>query len=179
MKKAAILLFCFTVLGFSSVYFSFRDNAVFAPDAAAINDMIMTIEQSGTDTGSYFNERLTEIYKDMDVGRNHRDTRLLIILYGLVGICAALFAGLLLYCERNIFAPFRNLKWFALKIVAGELDIPLEMDKQGIFGAFTESFDLMRVELIRARDDERIAREKQESLIKQLSKSNAKIECYL
>ena len=39
----------------------------------------------------------------------------------------------------------------AERIAAGELDTPLEMDKDNIFGAFSESFDIMREELKAAR----------------------------
>ncbi|MDF2686752.1 MAG: hypothetical protein K0S55_1935, partial [Clostridia bacterium] len=53
----------------------------------------------------------------------------------------------LIYIDRSIFKPFRKLQDFASHVAKGNLDIPLEMDKSNMFGAFTESFDLMREEL--------------------------------
>ena len=51
----------------------------------------------------------------------------------------------------TMIRPFRKLKGFAERIAGGNLDIPLEMDKRNLFGAFTESFDIMRSELKKAR----------------------------
>ena len=50
------------------------------------------------------------------------------------------------YIDRTIFCPFRKLQGFARHVAEGKLDMPLEMDKDNMFGAFTESFDLMRAE---------------------------------
>lgn len=50
----------------------------------------------------------------------------------------------LLYCYWNIIRPFRTLKSFAGNISDGNLERPLPMDRHNLFGAFTESFDLMR-----------------------------------
>lgn len=36
---------------------------------------------------------------------------------------------------------------FAGKVAEGRLDEPLEMDRNNLFGAFSESFDIMREEL--------------------------------
>jgi signal transduction histidine kinase len=54
-------------------------------------------------------------------------------------------------------------------VAAGELDFPLEMDKGNQFGAFTESFDLMRDELAKARENERLANESKKELVASLS----------
>lgn len=59
------------------------------------------------------------------------------------GICIAYHYHL----NRTIVRPFQKLKGFAERVASGNLDIPLEMDKRNLFGAFTESFDIMRSEL--------------------------------
>ena len=56
-------------------------------------------------------------------------------------------AGYFFYMQRTVIKPFQKLKKFAERIAGGNLDIPLEMDRQNLFGAFTESFDIMRSEL--------------------------------
>lgn len=56
-----------------------------------------------------------------------------------------------LHIQRTVVKPFQKLKCFAERIADGCLDIPLEMDRKNLFGAFTESFDLMRSELKKAK----------------------------
>ena len=75
---------------------------------------------------------------------------LLIVLFLQFGICVAY----IIYLDRTVIAPFDKLKGFAKRIADGNLDIPLEMDRQNLFGAFTESFDIMRSELKKARKAE-------------------------
>jgi signal transduction histidine kinase len=74
-----------------------------------------------------------------------------------------------IYIDRSIFHPFRKLQNFARHVAEGKLDMPLEMDNGNKFGAFTESFDLMREELNRARESERIANQSKKELVASLS----------
>lgn len=74
-----------------------------------------------------------------------------------------------IYLNRTIAVPFQKLKGFAQRIAGGDLDIPLEMDRQNLFGAFTESFDIMRSELKRARMAEAEANESKKELVAKLS----------
>lgn len=73
------------------------------------------------------------------------------------------------YIDRSIFRPFRKLQAFARHVAEGKLDMPLEMDKGNGFGAFTESFDLMREELAKARENERMANQSKKELVATLS----------
>lgn len=73
------------------------------------------------------------------------------------------------YLFNNIVTPFKKLEQFATRVAAGNLDIPLEMDRGRLFGAFTESFDLMREQLSRARENERRANQGKKELTAQLS----------
>lgn len=81
------------------------------------------------------------------------------------GLCAAMY----FYLKRILINPFRKLKAFALRMAKGNLDIPLEMDRQNLFGAFTESFDLMRSELKRAKTAEAKAAADKKELVAKLS----------
>lgn len=67
----------------------------------------------------------------------------LVVYFGFVALCTIY----LLYIEKSIYKPFNKLKGFAENIAKGNLDTPLEMDKNNIFGVFTESFDIMREEI--------------------------------
>ena len=53
----------------------------------------------------------------------------------------------LIYINRTLLKPFQQLQTFAANVARGNLDIPLNMDRNNYFGAFTESFDLLREEL--------------------------------
>ncbi len=90
-----------------------------------------------------------------------------------LGILIAVQTGACLvyyfYLERNVIRPFRQLKDFAGRIAEGNLDIPLKMDRFNLFGAFTESFDIMRAELKRARRAEAQANAAKKELVAELS----------
>lgn len=103
-----------------------------------------------------------------DLWKHYRNN--LIVLFIVITVFIALFFILYaVYADRYIFRPFRKLQDFARHVAEGNLDIPLKMDKGNIFGAFTESFDLMRHELAKARENERIANQSKKELVASLS----------
>ncbi len=73
------------------------------------------------------------------------------------------------YLRRTMIAPFGKLKKFAERVACGNLDVPLEMDRQNLFGAFTESFDIMRSQLKQARAAEAAAQKSKKELVAKLS----------
>lgn len=73
------------------------------------------------------------------------------------------------YIYFNILRPFTSMKIFARKVAAGDFDFPIYMDKKNYFGAFTESFDLMRDELQRAKQGEYEANKSKKELVASLS----------
>ena len=82
----------------------------------------------------------------------------LIIFYVIVGI---------IYVQ--ILKPFAKMKRFAAKIAEGDLEFQLMMDKNNYFGAFTESFDMMREELMKAKQSEYKANISKKELVAELS----------
>ena len=82
----------------------------------------------------------------------------LIIFYVIVGI---------IYVQ--ILKPFAKMKRFAAKIAEGDLEFQLRMDKSNYFGAFTESFDMMREELMKAKQSEYKANISKKELVAELS----------
>lgn len=91
-----------------------------------------------------------------------------LLLLGAVGnIVVFLFYQM--YLKRHVFLPFQKLEQFASRVADGNLDIPLTMDSQNIFGVFTESFDLMREQLKKAREQERFMDQSKKELIAKLS----------
>lgn len=77
--------------------------------------------------------------------------------------------GYVAYIYFAVIRPFRKLKGFAERIAGGNLDVPLKMDRRNLFGAFTESFDIMRSELKKARIAEARANTSKKELVAKLS----------
>lgn len=86
-----------------------------------------------------------------------------------IGIVGLLATALYVWAIARIVAPFHRLERFARDVAGGRLDVPLPMDRTNAFGAFTESFDLMRDEIARARADESAAKRSKADLVAQLS----------
>lgn len=74
-----------------------------------------------------------------------------------------------IYLKRRILDPFKKLEYFARSVAYGNLDTPLLMDKGNVFGAFTESFDILRSELKASKEAEAKANESKKELIAKLS----------
>ena len=74
-----------------------------------------------------------------------------------------------IYVNKSIYTPFKQMEKFAGKMAEGDLSAPLVMDKQNMFGSFTESFDIMREELIKAREREIALQKKERELVASLS----------
>lgn len=88
----------------------------------------------------------------------------------MVAIMVALFlTGYMLYINHRIIKPFKQLEGFANHIARGNLELPLEIVKHNPFGAFTESFDIMREELAAARKSEYEANRSKKELVASLS----------
>lgn len=71
--------------------------------------------------------------------------------------------------HRRVVRPFEQLRGFATRVAAGDLDAPLAMDRANVFGAWTESFDLMRTELAASRRREQAAQQSKRDLVAQIS----------
>lgn len=93
----------------------------------------------------------------------------IIVLSVAIALSAALCIGYAVYMYFTMIRPFRKLKGFAERVAGGNLDIPLEMDRRNLFGAFTESFDIMRSELKKARLAEAQANASKKELVAKLS----------
>ena len=88
-------------------------------------------------------------------------------------IMALLFilAGVLYgsYVRKNIIVPFKKMEKFAVNVASGSLDEPIMLEKNNLFGAFTESFDIMREELAESKKREIELQRKEKELIASLS----------
>lgn len=109
---------------------------------------------------------------ELDDGLNrYRKTRLSLII-GMCIFSAMVILGIIsygIYIDKNIVVPFRKMKAFASKVAQWNFDEPLEMDKDNMFGSFSESFDIMREELAESRKRELELQKKENELVASLS----------
>lgn len=85
--------------------------------------------------------------------------------------CVILSAGyiLMLIIYINYIRPFHELQHFTTEVAKGNLDVALPIHKENMFGAFTESFDVMREELAASRKREAEIEKSKKELVAQLS----------
>lgn len=94
----------------------------------------------------------------------------IIIVFIIIGILQiVIIISWYIYLKRSMITPFTKLSSFAARVAEGNLDLPLTMDKGHVFGAFTESFDLMRSELKKARLAEKKASDDKKEMVAKLS----------
>ena len=73
------------------------------------------------------------------------------------------------YVNHNVVRPFERMKEFAARVAQGNLDEPLLMEKNNMFGLFTESFDMMREQLRASQKREIALKMKEKELVASLS----------
>ncbi len=131
--------------------------------AIAHRDTILDITIDNTIVGKVI------IYNDgAQTFQTHKKTTHIILSIAIIIQCA-ICIGYVTYLHFTMIRPFHKLKGFAERIAGGNLDIPLEMDKHNLFGVFTESFDIMRAELKKARIAEAQANASKKELVAKLS----------
>ena len=101
------------------------------------------------------------------INNNRKRYITLIILISVIQLITFIIYYIVLYIYT--IRPFKKMKKFATRVSSGNLDIPLTMDRNNNFGAFTEAFDVMRSEIKKARNDEKKAIEAKKELVAKLS----------
>ncbi len=89
-----------------------------------------------------------------------------LLLWGMILLGGYL---LLLYFFLRLIRPVRELQHFSEEIAKGNLDEPLPIHKNNLFGNFVEAFDLMREQLVTARTREIEAQKARKELVTELS----------
>ncbi|WP_213652812.1 HAMP domain-containing sensor histidine kinase [Paenibacillus sp. J23TS9] len=109
------------------------------------------------------------IHNDYQAIIEQSRSRLVSVMMTTFVAITALCIFYILFLNHRVFKPFKKLQNFAVNVARGNLDIPLKMDKNNPFGAFTESFDIMREELAAARQSEYAANRSKKELVAGLS----------
>lgn len=131
-------------------------------EALLDGNIVLDYEEDGMITGKVVWDRESRLF-----GQWKKQMRSdLLLACGFV-----LAAGYLLLTAVYFYfiRPFHTLKQFAAEIAKGNLDFPLPMEKHNFFGAFTESFDICREELKKAKENEYRANISKKELVAELS----------
>jgi signal transduction histidine kinase len=125
-------------------------------------DIVFDLTNSGQIVGKII---LSDDRKEQEQVKN----RLLFIVTLTIGVIWLIMCLVTLILYKKIVYPFRNMQAFARSVAQGDLEFKLAINKDNYFGAFTESFDLMREELKRARQGEYEANRSKKELVAELS----------
>ncbi|MFF2092216.1 ATP-binding protein [Paenibacillus sp. NPDC058174] len=126
-------------------------------------DTLVDIDKGGQIVGKVV------FYNDTAVTWKAYRTTLIIAYMSFLALLLAVYLVYTAYLNHTIIRPFHKMKRFAGNIAAGNLDVPLAIDRSNIFGVFTESFDMMREQLHLARESERKANQSKKELVASLS----------
>lgn len=131
--------------------------------AVAHRDTVLDVTSGDATVGKVI------VFNDAALSWQAKKRIAVIVLAAAVAVQCAICVGYAVYLHVTVVKPFRKLKGFAERVAGGNLDIPLEMDRHNLFGAFTESFDIMRSELKKARIAEAQAQQSKKELVAKLS----------
>lgn len=131
--------------------------------AVSNKDTILDIESGDSVVGKLI------VYNDDSLTFQAEKQTVIFTVIAVIVLQCSIGAAYYFYLRRVVIKPFHKLRNFAQRIAGGNLDIPLEMDRQNLFGAFTESFDIMRSELKKARIAEAKANASKKELVAKLS----------
>ena len=126
-------------------------------------DIIRDIEVDGKAAGKLI---VHNPYAEQKRLSDIRNARMIGCMAALMLIVSVIY---FVFLRKRVVEPFGKLKGFAVRVAGGDLETPLEMDEGNIFGAFTESFDIMREELRASRKREEAAVKSRKELIAELS----------
>ena len=130
----------------------------FISEGAVIFDYI----SDGKLEGKIIWEMSKNRYEEMSQERSE----IMLLLLGIMILAGFILLAAIYYI---FIRPFRVLERFSTEIAKGNLDFKLPMEKRNMFGAFTESFDIMREELKNAREREYQANISKKELVAELS----------
>ena len=144
------------------IYKTSDNTSISLNEAYRNKDTIVTINVNGIDYKICINNKINEI-----IAQNNKSILTTIIVISLFQLF--IISLYYIYLYKSILKPFKDMKEYASRISSGNLDVPLKMDKNNSFGAFTESFDIMREELKKARIKEKEANDSKRELVAKLS----------
>lgn len=139
---------------------------------AAIGILCQRISLSAAGVASYDAQELKiyrQVWEQIGDGFEVQRTKVLIGGFALWGVTFVLGAVFLFLIYLLLIKPAKEMESFAAEIAKGNLDVPIPIYKENLFGNFTESFDLMREELKTAKQREQEAEKAKREMVAELS----------
>ncbi len=127
---------------------------------------------SAVTVGSYSDEELAlykRIWDDLMLARDAEKNYMIRLLFIFWAVVAVSGYALLTLIYFRLVRPAEDMQKFSSEIAGGNLDIPLPVRRNNLFGNFTESFDMMREQLKTAREQEIRAKKANRDLVAELS----------
>ena len=174
MRKFLALFVSVSVLCFVGLALFILSSAPDRISTTAINEAVMysiyAIEEADHARAlDILLDTISQEFEQVNQAAQNRNRNILLV----VGVYQAFFVTAFIFLQghykKRIIDPFISLQDFAKNVARGDLDTPLQMDKHNAFGAFTESFDLLREELKIAKENEREADRRKKELVATLS----------
>ena len=75
-------------------------------------------------------------------------------LYLFFASMVIVFIAYFLYLYSSVIKPLKKVEEASIRISSGDYSLPVLADKNDVFGAFTQSFDIMRMSLAEAKENE-------------------------
>lgn len=170
MKKLVIVIISLTFLAFVVIFMTF-ETAPLVQNRVFLNEVIHEVQhfEDPREAVEYLNDEISMYMEDMLNAQQEQNDQLQLFNFAFITVLGIIGVLGVAHVHFKILAPFKKLENFAAGVAAGNLDLPIVMDEGNVFGAFTESFDLMREQLKEARMKERLANLSKKELVASLS----------
>ena len=142
---------------------------------AALGVMILLWKNMKEVTNSVasYNEEELALYKKIwnNLNSNLEQGRDMMLKYVITFWAVLLVIGIIfiLVIHHFMIKPVKEMENFASEIAKGNLDVPLPIHRNNMFGSFTESFDIMREELKVSKEREFEAEKAKREMVAELS----------
>ena len=142
---------------------------------AALGVMILLWKNMKEVTNSVasYNEEELALYKKIwnNLNANLEQGRDMMLKYVITFWAVLLVIGIIfiLVIHHFMIKPVKEMENFASEIAKGNLDVPLPIHRNNMFGSFTESFDIMREELKASKEREFEAEKAKREMVAELS----------
>ncbi|MCM1088874.1 MAG: HAMP domain-containing histidine kinase [Muribaculaceae bacterium] len=170
IKKAFLFIGLFGLIALAGIFYMPGYEAETDEENALV--LLNEIKQLTADTeGSYAaKEQIAaleeQLQKRTATAQTAQMRKTALIFLGITLLC--LLAGCIFFYFK-ILRPFSKLEDYAEQIAKGDFTVPLEYERENLFGAFTWAFDHMRKEIVATREREAAAIKENKTIIATLS----------
>ncbi|BCN29946.1 HAMP domain-containing sensor histidine kinase [Anaeromicropila herbilytica] len=130
----------------------------------------LAIKKGDSNTKEKLDKRIQLLQNELRNESVQRNSHKILIYIAIVySVCLIFIFIIFIYIYYVVIRPFKRLEKYANEVASGNLDLPLQYERQNLFGAFTWAFDHMRKEVKKARACEKEAIENNKTVIATIS----------